>query len=225
MESLAENIRKNLKDIENQLQPFGTSLLPVTKTFGNEYIMAAYAAGCRKFGENRVQELVSKYEALPKDIEWHLIGHLQTNKVKYIAPWIGLIHSVDSEKLLAEIDKQAARNNRKIPCLFQVFIATEETKFGWNAHELMEWLLEGNLVRYPHVEIKGVMGMASFSDDKNLIRKELRNLKQLFDSLKTLEIPGVEMRILSMGMSSDYLIAAEEGSTLVRMGSAIFGHR
>lgn len=220
-----ENIYKNLKAIENELQTFGTSLLPVTKTFSNEYIMAAYSAGYRQFGENRVQELIPKYEELPKDIEWHLIGHLQTNKVKYIAPWIGLIQSVDSEKLLAEINKQAGRYDRKISCLFQVYIATEETKFGWDAHELKKWLVEGNLARYPHVEIKGLMGMASFSEDKNLVRQELRSLKQLFDSINAMAIPGLDLKILSMGMSGDYLIAAEEGSTLVRMGSAIFGHR
>jgi pyridoxal phosphate enzyme (YggS family) len=217
---------KNIERIENQLNAFGTELLPVSKTFGPELILEAFEAGKRKFGENKVQELLPKYEALPKEIEWHLIGHLQTNKVKYIAPFISLIQSVDSEKLLAEIDKQAARAGRIIPCLLQVFIAGEETKFGWDAAELQSFYQNQGLKKYPNVWIKGLMGMASFSEDESLVRSEFRGLKKLFEDLKAYNEEGKsEMKILSMGMSGDYLWAAEEGSTMVRMGSAVFGNR
>ena len=219
-------INKNLKSIEAELAPFGTKLLPVTKTFGIDLILEAYDAGYRSFGENRVQELLEKYEALPKDIEWHLIGHLQSNKVKYIAPFIGMIQSVDSEKLLAEIDKQAAKSGRIIPILLQVYIASEESKFGWDAGELLPWVNEKMYLKYPHVLVQGLMGMASNSEDENLVRSELKGLKTQFENLKKESIPGVfEMKVLSMGMSSDYIMACEEGSTLVRMGSAIFGKR
>lgn len=226
MEPEAKTIQNNIQAIENQLAPFGTKLLPVTKTFGTEAILEAYKAGYRQFGENRVQELLPKFESLPKDIEWHLIGHLQSNKVKYIAPFIGLIQSVDSEKLLAEIDKQAQKCHRKIPCLLQVYIASEETKFGWDPIEVMDWVNGKEFEKYPNIQIKGLMGMASNSTDRSFVKSELAALKALFDALKLLAVPGkLEMEILSMGMSSDYLLAAEVGSTLVRMGSAIFGTR
>lgn len=226
VEPVTKTIQNNIQQIEHQLFPFGTKLLPVTKTFGIEAIQEAYEAGCRQFGENRVQELLPKFEQLPKDIEWHLIGHLQSNKVKYIAPFIALIQSVDSEKLLAEINKQAQKCNRVIPCLLQVYIATEETKFGWNPEEVREWVVTRGFEKYPNIQIKGLMGMASNSSDQNLVKSELKSLKLLFDSLKPFEVEGkLEIEILSMGMSSDYLVAAEVGSTLVRMGSAIFGTR
>lgn len=225
METTTRHVRINLKRIEKQLKPFGTSLLPVTKTFDPDLIAVAYQYGYRAFGENKVQELLPKYEALPKDICWHLIGHLQTNKVKYIAPFIGVIESVDSEKLLEEIDKQARKNKRIIACLFQVFIATEETKFGWSPDELTEWLSAGSLSKYPNVKIEGLMGMASFSENKNLVRREFQTLKLLFDELKTIESSQLQMNTLSMGMSGDYLMACETGSTLVRMGTAVFGKR
>jgi len=219
-------VRKNLQSIENSLKPYGAQLLPVTKTFGTEVIALAYAEGYRCFGENRVQELLPKYEALPKDIEWHLIGHLQSNKVKYIAPFIGLIQSVDSEKLLAEIDRQANRCGRTIRCLLQVYIAREETKFGWAPEEVLEWVKAGKFRNYAHVEITGLMGMASNSSDTDLVRAEMKGLRQLFDQLKNHAEPGkLDMKTLSMGMSSDYQIACEEGATLVRMGSAVFGQR
>lgn len=218
-------VKLNLQAIENELAPFGTTLLPVTKTFGPDLILKAYEAGHRAFGENKVQELVPKYEALPKDISWHLIGHLQTNKVKYIAPFIGMIESVDSAKLLAEIDKQAARCQRIIPCLLQVYIATEETKFGWDVAELQEWLATNALEHYAHIRIEGLMGMASFSSDAGKVRAEFRSLKALFDQLKKTETDRFQMNTLSMGMSGDYRIACEEGSTLVRMGTAVFGKR
>ncbi len=219
-------VRKNIELIENQLKPFGTRLLPVSKTFGPDLVLEAYKAGHKSFGENRVQELIPKYEALPKDIEWHLIGHLQSNKVKYIAPFIAMIQSVDSEKLLAEIDKQAAKCGRKIPCLFQVYIADEETKFGWDIAEIQAFYQNDGLKNYPNVEIKGLMGMATFTENEVQVRAEFKKLKALFEELKSYNQKGkTEMEILSMGMSGDYLWAAEEGSTLVRMGSAIFGKR
>ncbi len=219
-------VRKNIESIENQLKPFGTELLVVSKTFGPDLILEAWQAGHRKFGENRVQELIPKHEALPPDIEWHLIGHLQTNKVKYIAPFIALIQSVDSEKLLAEIDRQAARCGRVIPCLFQIYIADEETKFGWEVAELQNFYHNQGLKKYPHVHIKGLMGMATFTENEAQVRAEFRKLKKLFEGLKAYDEKGKsEMQILSMGMSGDYLWAAEEGSTMVRMGSAVFGKR
>lgn len=226
METEPDIIREKLQAIENQLKPFGTKLLPVTKTFGTAAIMKAYEAGYRAFGENRVQELLPKVEELPKDIEWQLIGHLQSNKVKYIAPFISLIQSVDSEKLLAEIDKQAARVGRVIPCLLQVYIAKEESKFGWDPAEITTWATNREFKKYPNIRVTGLMGMASNSTDLQLVRKELKGLKVLFDQLKEFQTPDrFEMTVLSMGMSNDYMIAAEEGSTLVRMGSAIFGGR
>jgi len=220
------DIAKNLERIEKDLLSFKTKLLPVSKTYSVERIMEAYNYGYKAFGENRVQELLEKYEAMPKDINWHLIGHLQTNKVKFISPFIGLIHSVDSEKLLAEIDKQAAKVGRQINCLIQVFIATEETKFGWDIDEIKNWYSNNEPTKYPNIKVVGLMGMASNSSDENLVRNEFLNLKALFEHLKQYDIlPNSSMETLSMGMSGDYKIAAEEGSTLVRMGSAIFGHR
>jgi len=220
------DIAKNLERIEKDLLSFKTKLLPVSKTYSVERIMEAYNYGYKAFGENRVQELLEKYEAMPKDIIWHLIGHLQTNKVKFISPFIGLIHSVDSEKLLVEIDKQAAKVGRQINCLIQVFIATEETKFGWDIDEIKNWYSNNEPTKYPNIKVVGLMGMASNSSDENLVRNEFLNLKALFEHLKQYDIlPNSSMETLSMGMSGDYKIAAEEGSTLVRMGSAIFGHR
>jgi pyridoxal phosphate enzyme (YggS family) len=179
--------------------------------------MEAYSSGIRDFGENYVQELVSKHEVLPKDIKWHFIGHLQTNKVKYLVPFIHLIHGVDSEKLLAEINKQAIKTGRTVECLLQVHIAEEETKFGFDENELTR--LELN--KYPYVRIKGLMGMASFSSDEELVRGEFRKLSLLYDTLKVKH----NFSILSMGMSADYKIAIDEGSNMVRIGSLLFGER
>ena len=225
METTTGHVRINLQSIEKELARYGTKLLPVTKTFGIELIQEAYSQGYRAFGENKVQELLPKYEALPKDIDWHLIGHLQSNKVKYIAPFIGMIESVDSEKLLAEIDRQAGKNNRKIKCLLQVYIATEESKFGWSPEELIEWIARNNLPQYQNVKIEGLMGMASFSENENLVRSEFQTLKKLYNELKNHQTDNLEMKTLSMGMSGDYQIACEEGSTSVRMGTRIFGRR
>jgi len=220
MPSIAENIAQ----IKSGLKP-GTRLIAVTKTKPEEMLMEAYQAGSKLFGENKVQEMATKYEALPKDIEWHMIGHLQTNKVKYIASFVSLIHSVDSLKLLKEINKEAIKNNRTINCLLQIFIAREETKFGLSEEEAAEILNSEELRSYKSVRIIGLMGMASNTDDETKIRTEFHGLKNLFESLKQYESGQIEMQELSMGMSSDYPIAVEEGSTLVRVGSAIFGSR
>ncbi|WP_428665676.1 YggS family pyridoxal phosphate-dependent enzyme [Runella sp.] len=212
--SIAENIQK----IEAEIAP-NARLIAVTKTKPVEMLMEAYDAGFKRYGENKVQEMATKYEQMPKDIEWHLIGHLQTNKVKYIAPFVAMIHSVDSLKLLQEINKQAAKNNRVIDCLLQLFIAQEETKFGLSEEEAKDLLASAEFGQLKNVRIAGLMGMASNTEDEDQIRREFRGLKLFYDSLN---LPLTE---LSMGMSSDYLIAVQEGSTLVRVGSAIFGSR
>jgi PLP dependent protein len=193
-------------------------LIAVSKTKPIEDIQALYNVGQRDFGENYVQELVDKEAALPKDIHWHFIGHLQSNKVKYIAPFVHLIHGVDSVSLLQEINKQAAKNNKVISCLLQVHIASEETKFGFNENELANVQMNN----YPNVQIKGLMGMASFSNDEALISSEFKLLKSLFNKLSTIiHQPST----LSMGMSGDYKLAIEEGSNMVRIGSLLFGER
>lgn len=197
-----------------------TTLVAVSKTKPAADIQTLYDLGQRDFGENYVQELTEKQAILPKDIRWHFIGHLQSNKVKYIAPFVHLIHGVDSFKLLKEIDKQAAKCNRKINCLLQVHIAQEETKFGLDEQELSE--VVAALDTLQHVQVKGLMGMASFSNDTSKLREEFHTLKSLFDLYKNTQQPW---SVLSMGMSSDYTIAIEEGSTLVRIGSLLFGAR
>lgn len=217
---IAQNIAQIVERIGGKAR-----LIAVTKTHPVERIMAAYEGGCRVMGENKVQEMVAKYEVLPKDIEWHMIGHLQTNKVKYMAPFVSLIHSVDSFKLLQEINKQAAKVGRVQQCLLQVFIAQEETKFGLSEEEVIELLQSPELETLHNIQIVGLMGMASNTDDDAQIRQEFRRLKAFFEQCKTLESPRTVMQELSMGMSSDYPIALEEGSTLVRVGSAIFGSR
>lgn len=206
--------------------PAGCELIAVSKTHPLEAIREAYDAGQRKFGENKAQELVPKFEALPKDIEWHMIGHLQSNKVKYIAPFIHLIHSVDSFKLLEEIDKQGKKNNRIIECLLQVYIANEETKFGFSEDEINDLLARNAFDKLQNIRVLGLMGMATLSDDKQQISREFHRLKIFFEKLKDQELPSnVQMKELSMGMSSDYKEAIEQGSTLIRVGTAIFGNR
>ncbi|MBZ4676101.1 MAG: YggS family pyridoxal phosphate-dependent enzyme, partial [Anaerophaga sp.] len=186
----------------------------------------AYETGHRIFGENKVQELADKYEQLPKDIRWHMIGHLQRNKVKYIAPFVSLIHGVDSFRLLKTINKEAAKNNRIIPCLFQIHIADEETKFGLDENELFEILESADYKNLSNIQIKGLMGMATFTDDREKVRSEFRFLKTLFDKTKNNYFRSDDaFSILSMGMSGDYQIAVEEGSNMVRIGSAVFGER
>lgn len=199
-------------------------LVAVSKTKPAEDILELYNLGQRDFGENYVQELVGKYEQLPKDIRWHYIGHLQSNKVKYIAPFVHLIHGVDSLSLLKEINKQALKNNRIIDCLLQIHIAKEETKFGLDSHEL-DALLTGDLSQLKNICITGLMGMASFSNNMDLVRAEFKYLKSLFDKYAVLPAAHCQLQTLSMGMSADYKIAIEEGSNMVRVGSLLFGTR
>lgn len=220
MPSIADNLAKIEQGLRKE-----TRLVAVTKTKPTSLLIEAYEAGARLFGENKVQEMVAKYEELPKDIEWHMIGHLQTNKVKYMAPFVSLVHSVDSFKLLKEINKEAKKNDRIIDCLLQIYIAREETKFGLSEEEALEIITSAELAALTHVRIAGLMGMASNTDDLNVVRAEFRGLKNTFESFKDYENGQIVMRELSMGMSGDYLIAQEEGSTLVRVGSAIFGSR
>ncbi|HAM97027.1 MAG TPA: YggS family pyridoxal phosphate-dependent enzyme [Marinilabiliales bacterium] len=219
------SIATNLLAIQATI-PKGVRLVAVSKTKPNEAIMEAYQVGQRVFGENRPQELRDKQADLPKDIEWHFIGHLQTNKVKYIAPFVSLIHGVESLKLLQEIDKEARKSQRVIPCLLEFHIAEEETKYGLNLQEAREILTGDGFQKLEHISICGVMGMATYTQDEAQIRKEFKNLKLIFETLKKEffnEAPA--FCELSMGMSGDYLIAIQEGSTLVRIGSSIFGSR
>jgi pyridoxal phosphate enzyme (YggS family) len=203
------------------------ALVAVSKTKPAEDIQELYNLGQRDFGENYVQELVDKYEILPKDIHWHFIGHLQSNKVKYIASFVHLIHGVDSLNLLKEINKQAAKHNRIIDCLLQVYIAKEETKFGFGESELGEIItrITNELHEFKNIRIAGLMGMASFSDDIKIVRNEFRNLKRIFDANTQPSTINYQLSTLSMGMSGDYKIAIEEGSTMVRIGSLLFGER
>ena len=217
---MINQIKENLDSIKNKL-PNQVMLVAVSKYQALEKIQTAYNLGQKVFGENRVQDLMERYESLPKDIEWHLIGHLQRNKVKYIAPFVSLIHSVDSMELLNEIEKQALKNNRKIDCLLQVHVAKEETKFGFSLDELNIFLKEWNTDLFQNINIKGLMGMATNTENEIQIRNEFKQLKSIFEDIKNKEI-FKDFNILSMGMSSDYSIAIEEGSTMIRVGSAIF---
>lgn len=218
-------IAENIRSIKSRLGD-RARLIAVSKTKPAALVLEAYRAGQTVFGENKVQELCDKYEQLPKDIEWHMIGHLQSNKVKYIAPFVYMIHGVDSLKLAQEISKQALKNGREIRCLFQIHIADEETKFGFDAEELEALLQTGEPQKLPGIRWSGVMGMATFTDDTEKIRQEFRRLYQTFTRLR-LEYFNSENAFadISMGMSGDWPIAVEEGSTLVRVGSAIFGER
>jgi len=200
------------------------TLIAVSKTKPKEDLMELYTLGHRAFGENYVQELVDKEAALPKDIKWHFIGHLQSNKVKYIVPFVFMIHGVDSEKLLQEINKQAIKQNRVIDCLLQMHIATEETKFGFDAPALHELLMSGRMNGYSNIRIRGLMGMASFSEDQALLSQEFSTLKSNFDKAKQ-AFPDGSFDTLSMGMSSDYALAITKGSNMVRIGSLLFGAR
>ncbi len=219
--SIGRQIDRLRKDV-----PEGVEIVAVSKFHPDTDIREAYDAGQRVFGENRVQELTEKQEKLPKDIRWHFIGSLQRNKVKYIAPFIDMIHSLDSARLLREIEKQAAANDRIIPCLLQIHIAEEETKSGFSPDECLRFLDKGEWKDCRHVQLSGVMGMATYTDDEKQVRKEFRNLKALFDRVKTAhfaEDPAFKER--SMGMSGDYPLAIEEGSTMIRVGTFIFGER
>jgi len=225
------SISKNLNNIKSQL-PAHVALVAVSKTKPVADLMEAYNAGQRIFGENKIQEMTDKWEVMPKDIEWHMIGHVQTNKVKYMAPYVSLIHGVDSLKLLQEINKQAAKNNRVIDCLLQVYIAEEESKFGLDEQELEELLklVQKDKENYKNIKIVGLMGMATFTENKHQIEKEFKHLKTIFDKIATSK-DGISkdainrVSILSMGMSGDYQLAISCGSTMVRIGSSIFGSR
>ena len=220
------DISEQIKAINAELGRLNVTLVAVSKTKPLATIQEAYDAGQRVFGENIVQELVGKYEALPKDIEWHLIGHLQRNKVKYIAPFITLIHSVDSLKLLKEIDKQAGKNDRVIDCLLQVHIAEEETKFGLDHVELIELLRAEELPELRHIRIRGLMGIATNTPNEGEVKAEFSELKSLFDGVKASFFRhDNDFDILSMGMSADYKLAIEQGCTMVRLGSTLFGDR
>jgi len=220
------DIKANLEQIKKSFPSPAWQLMAVGKTKPLADLQTAYAAGIRDFGENKVQEIQAKHPEMPADTRWHMIGHLQSNKIKYIAPFVHLIHGVDSFKLLLEIDKQGKKINRPIPVLLQIHIATEESKFGFDPSELEEMLNSTEFINLTHVQVKGLMGMATFTEDQNQIRAEFRGLKQLFDEVKKKSLPHfVDLKELSMGMSGDYQIAQEEGSTLVRIGSAIFGSR
>jgi PLP dependent protein len=220
------DIKNNIKDIQEELKAYNAKLIAVSKTQPPDKIREAYDAGQRQFGENKAQEMTAKQAVLPADIRWHMIGHLQTNKVKYIAPYVSLIHSVDSFRLLEEINKQGKKNHRVIPCLLQVHIAKEETKFGFSFEEVTELLTNPALQELQHIEICGLMGMATLTDAEPVIRNEFRSLKEFFDLLKSQKLPShVRMEELSIGMTSDYQIALQEGSTMVRIGTAIFGAR
>ncbi len=215
-----------LQQILKELAATNTTLVAVSKTKPIEAIQAMYDQGQRIFGENRVQELVEKEAVLPKDIEWHQIGHLQTNKVKYIAPFVSLIHAVDSLKLLKEINKQAAKNDRVIDCLLQFHIAEESSKFGFDEAEVTAMLKSETFKEFENIRIVGVMGMATFTDNEAQVKQEFRQLKSHFDTLKdTFFSTDIHFKEISMGMSGDYQLAVSEGSTMVRIGSLLFGSR
>ena len=215
------SISKNLSNLNSSLEN-SVKLVAVSKTKSNQEIMEAYNQGQRAFGENKVQELSAKYEALPKDVEWHMIGHLQRNKVKYIAGFVKLIHSVDNLKLLKEINRQALKHNLIINCLLQIKIATEETKFGMSKNEAKNMLGSEEFKKLKNVSILGLMGMASFTNDQEILKKEFSSLNNFF---KELSSSYSTMRLLSMGMSDDYKLAIELGSNMIRVGSSIFGSR
>jgi len=218
------SIKDNLLKIKSSL-PEHVTLVAVSKTKPVSDLMEAYNAGQRVFGENKIQEMTEKWEQMPKDIQWHMIGHIQTNKVKFMAPYVSLIHGVDSLKLLEEINKQALKNNRIIECLLQIHIAEEETKFGLNEDELQNLLASESFINLKNIKIVGLMGMATFTENQNQIKKEFEHLKSILDTKKSLSIVNCQLSILSMGMSGDYQLAIECGSTMVRIGSSIFGGR
>jgi pyridoxal phosphate enzyme (YggS family) len=218
------SIAKNLNSIKAEL-PEQVALVAVSKTKPIQDLMEAYNAGQRIFGENKVQEMTEKYEEMPKDIEWHMIGHLQRNKVKYMAPYVNLIHGVDNFKLLIEINKQAKKHNRIINCLLQLKIASEETKFGMALSEASEVLQSEEFSALKNIKITGVMGMASFTHDQNQIQEEFKTLASTFQNLSKIKAENCDLKTISMGMSGDYKLAISCGSTMVRIGSSIFGNR
>ena len=215
------SIKENLEKIKAEL-PESVILVAVSKTKPVSDLMQAYNAGQRIFGENKIQEMTQKWQSMPQDVQWHMIGHVQRNKVKYMAEYVSLIHGVDSLKLLTEIDKQAKKHNRVIHCLLQIHIAEEESKFGFDEKELFEMVHSSEFQLLKNIKVLGLMGMATFTQDKKQIRKEFKQLKRIFDALNV-QMP--DLQELSMGMSGDFMIALEEGSTMIRIGSSIFGER
>ncbi len=216
-------IAENLIKIQSQL-PDKVTLVAVSKTKPNDLILEAYNAGQRIFGENKIQEMTAKYESLPKDIQWHMIGHIQTNKVKYMAPYVSLVHGCDREKVIKEINKEAKKNGRIIDCLLQVHIAEEDTKFGFSAEELIDLVNKWETKNYSSVNVRGLMGMATNTDQSEQVEKEFNSLFKIFQNIKAKKIFS-EFNTLSMGMSGDYITAIECGSTMIRVGSSIFGAR
>ncbi len=222
--SFKMNIKQNLKSIKSSI-PDSVTLVAVSKTKPVSDLMEAYNAGQRIFGENKIQEMSEKQEVLPKDIEWHMIGHVQRNKVKYMASFVRLIHGVNNIKLLKEINKQALKHGRVIDCLLQIKIASEDSKFGMTPTEAYNLLQSEVILGLKNVKITGLMGMATFTDNKNQVKQEFNTLKQTFDNLKTIQTKNCELKTISMGMSGDYQLAIDCGSTMVRVGSSIFGER
>jgi PLP dependent protein len=218
------SIQENIHKIKAALPP-SVTLVAVSKTKPIASLMEAYKAGQRIFGENKIQEMTEKWEQMPKDIQWHMIGHVQTNKVKFMAEYVNLIHGVDSLKLLQEIDKQASKHNRIIDCLLQIYIAEEESKFGLDEKELADLLLSEAIKNLKNVNIIGLMGMATFTENQNQLKKEFDHLKKIFDQYKNLKSEICNLKFLSMGMSGDYQLAISCGSNMVRIGSSIFGQR
>lgn len=217
-------IKENLNKVRATV-PENVTLIAVSKTKPVSDLQEAYDAGQRIFGENKALEMRDKYQELPKDVKWHFIGHLQTNKIKYIVPFVTLIHSIDSASLLEAVNKEAVKNNRVIDCLLQFHIAQEETKFGLDVEEAKTMIESDNFKKLNNVRIVGVMGMATFTDDENQVRNEFKTLKNIFDTLKENYFKDDSFKEISMGMSDDYPIAIEEGATMVRVGSKIFGAR
>ena len=218
------SIAQNLNHIQSEL-PAHVTLVAVSKTKSNSDIMEAYDVGQRIFGENKIQDMVEKHEQLPNDIEWHMIGHVQRNKVKYMAPFVSLIHGVENFKVLKEIDKQAAKHNRVIDCLLQIKIASEDSKFGMTSNDAAKIIDSKEFSELKNVMITGVMGMATFTDNQEQIKKEFSTLKSTFEDLKQSNTYNCQMRTISMGMSGDYKLAIDSGSTMIRVGSSIFGSR
>ncbi len=219
------SIVENLAALQAEI-PKEVTLVAVSKTKPDEAILEAYNAGQRIFGENKVQDLAAKAERLPKDIQWHMIGHVQTNKIKYFAPFVSLVHGVDRLKVLKELNKEAVKNNRVIDCLLQVFIADEETKFGFSAEEITALFKDKTLENYPNLRVRGLMGMATFTDNQTQVAEEFATLKSLFDEvIATFNLQPSTFNVLSMGMSGDYPVAIKNGSNMIRVGTKIFGER
>lgn len=214
------NIAKNIEQIKSEV-PSNVTLVAVSKTKPNKDLMEAYQAGQRIFGENKIQEMTDKWEVLPKDIEWHMVGHVQTNKVKYMAPYVSMVHAVHKMKLLKEINKRAKQENRVIDCLLQMKIAEEDSKYGMTREEIINFLKDERLANFKHVKIRGLMGMATFTDDQDQLKREFSQLQNLYAELKH----NYNFDVLSMGMTGDYQLAVEHDSTMIRIGSKIFGAR